>query len=570
MTQNALFNFIDNIILDREETKVNFSTCQRIDKTKNTDGENYIRFDLKNNNYDSICDNECSYSLQEHHISFYEEPRKGQYHYTAYFTDNESKRYRLHVYYNEYDELIEKSSVEFLIYNDGSDNSIYRTSDELSEKFINLANSKTASIMLQLREAHVRAIERLINDYNLQEKKSSSLSEKNNSKDHLESLKTTKAILEKLIILGGDSYYQKVKQLIECSISYIEKDIESIPTKKNKKSTLLAGEKENNNITKSQVSALNVGKSLQANQKKFESALHNELEKKIDRLMRKLSELNKISTKKQIIFLENTFSTFYQILLTINEDQELLSLVQKTTNLYKQLYRKGGELLCDLLTLEGMADRFELASQLVSFHEGLNVKLLGAALEAGEHEILDFILKYKKFPINSLSFTFQDSPNSVQDFYPSAVHFCYKTDYDDESMSECLSVLIKHGASTLVTDDRELPIAHMILSTPNHPLQKAFENNKEQTLCSASFYQKLIKSLKNYMDKNSLVGTEKQSMEEAIKKYQMNLRNIKLGQPAEETLKNIAPSMHSFFELKNTETIRSENNEERSINNARQ
>lgn len=557
MNPNELFNFIGMMNLNSKETKVNFSTCKKINKTKNTEEENYIRFDLKRGNMDAICDNESSYSLQEHHISFYEESRKGQYHYTAYFMDKESKRYRLHVYFDEYDELIEKFPIEFSVYDDETANFKNIACDNLNEKFINLANNNTESIMLKLRESHVRAIEDLIDDYNSQEQESSLLSEKKNSKvDYLKSLKSTKAILEKLLILREDPYYHKVKQLIECSISYLEKSIELTPTKKKKKSSVRSEEKEGNSVTKKPVSSLNTPSSLQANQKKIEPALDNRLEKEIDLLIQTFSTLDKMSTKMKIVFLEDTFSKFHQIVLTINEDEKLLFLTKKTTTLYNRLYKAGGELLCDLLTIKEIEDRFDLASQLVSFHEGLNVNLLGMALQAGEPELLDFILRHKKFPINALSFTFKDSPQSVPDVYRSAVHFCYKNDYDymDEhkSMIECLSVLIKHGASTLVVDDSGLPIAHIILSTLNHPLQKAFENNMEQTLNSKQFRGKLIKLLNNYMEKNILVEAEIKSIKKAISTYKQNS----------------SQGMHSFFGVRNPEIALSGNNVEHSINNS--
>lgn len=507
---NELFNFIDQIILTSEANEID--NCKAINKTTSINEEIYIRIDLKRDKNSLIIDDDTSYLLQDHHISFYEMPKNGQYHYTAYFLDKELKRYQLHVYFDEQDELIECAPVEFAKYNDETETYQTLASERLNEQFITLANNKIAPIICKIREKHTKEVERLEQEYQVNERQSSLLSKENHHKNYLESLENTLATLERLVALGGQSYYQSAKKLIEGSISYIKEQQNSAAASVSKKKKKQIKKEEEPNVLNTKTPASDVSN---PNQKKTTSSSDDKkLEVNISKLMKLLQTLNQITPEKQVLLIKNIFSIVNQWILT-NEQKELC---QKINELYGLTYFKGGSLLCDLIVEDKVKNRFQLAAQLEPFHEGLNSKLLSMALDAGDCELLDFILTYKKFYINALSFEIDDG------FYPSAVHFCYQI--DDESMISCLSVLIKHGASVFVKDEQGLPIAYRILSEPNHPLQKAFEENKELTLKSASFYQKLIKSLQSCLNLKNLGETEKQKLATAIELYKQELKNI--------------------------------------------
>ncbi|CAM4465091.1 MAG: hypothetical protein LEGION0403_FIIPPAGN_02392 [Legionella sp.] len=548
-THNELFNFIDkNVDLSRTNK---FDNCKKISKKTTLSEEIYIQFELKRDKNSLIIDDESSYQLQDHHISFYKMPKKGQYHYTAYFLDAKLNpcQHQLHVYFNEQDELIERTPIEFSKYNDETKTYQTLASENINEQFINLANNKIVPILRMLREQHTIKVERLEEEYQAQEQKSSLLSTNILGKNYLESLEKTLKILEELIALGGKSYYQSTKKLLEGSISYIKEQRSSVTTTKNKHPRIKKEKYQNNKNSIFTSEELILSK---PQKKAASSSDDDKLETKINQLMTVVEALKKLSTEKQITLLKEIFSKVHELVLTCEKKE----LFPKIKELYKITYSSGGELLCDLIVPDNVEkNRFKLAAQLEPFHDGLNSKLLSIALDAGDHELLDFILTYKKFHINALSFEFEEG------FFPSAVHFCYQISH--ESMIPCLAVLIKHGASVLVKDEEGLPIAYKILSTPNHPLQKAFEDNKELTIKSASFYQKLIKSLQGCLKLQNIDEPEKQKLRDDIEHYQQELKNIN----SDSQLPTVGLSQLSLFApLLNKTGINSEPHEEQNKN----
>ena len=246
-THNELFNFIDKNV---DPLKTNeFDNCKKISTKTTLSEEIYIQFELKRDKNSLIIDDESSYQLQEHHISFYKMPKKGQYHYTAYFLNTKLPcKHRLHVYFNEQDELIECTPIEFSQYNDETQTYQALPSENIKEQCISLANNKIAPILRRLREQHTKKVERLEKEYQAQEQKSSLLSTNILDKNYLESLENTLKILEDLIALGGKSYYQSTKKLLEGSISYIKEQRSSVTTTKHKYPRIRKEKHQNNKM----------------------------------------------------------------------------------------------------------------------------------------------------------------------------------------------------------------------------------------------------------------------------------------------------------------------------------
>ncbi|CDZ79178.1 hypothetical protein BN59_03496 [Legionella massiliensis] len=131
------------------------------------------------------------------------------------------------------------------------------------------------------------------------------------------------------------------------------------------------------------------------------------------------------------------------------------------------------------------------------------------ALQTQNHQLLEFILIDGNININHQEVT----------TFSSAVHCCL----DFAGMANCLSVLIKHGASVFGRDEQGLPIAHIILT--NHPLLKqVFRAHRAKTIDSLAFYKKLLFSLKLYLAENTLIPEASyKEITEAIKRYQASI-----------------------------------------------
>lgn len=112
-------------------------------------------------------------------------------------------------------------------------------------------------------------------------------------------------------------------------------------------------------------------------------------------------------------------------------------------------------------------------------------KYIKLALQTRNVELLEFLLSNHDVLINS--FLINDLSLAV---------FCLNQASAKKPILESLIVLIKHGLSLFEMDpESNLPIAHVILSTPNHPLHQAFMETKELTIHNKKFYRTLINQL---------------------------------------------------------------------------
>jgi len=88
---------------------------------------------------------------------------------------------------------------------------------------------------------------------------------------------------------------------------------------------------------------------------------------------------------------------------------------------------------------------------------------------------------------------------------------------------DCLSVLIKHGASMLIKDTDGLPVAYQILSDPFHPLRKAALQNATKML-SPSMCATLENILQDYFRQHPTLSQEKiHRLREGAAIYRINI-----------------------------------------------
>jgi hypothetical protein len=196
--------------------------------------------------------------------------------------------------------------------------------------------------------------------------------------------------------------------------------------------------------------------------------------------------------EKEAATLSYILRSIYEISLLCEEGPSpSLQALIKLQKLHSDVCRAGEQLFRRSVVMQ----KIDALKKLPAFHYLITDKYLPLALQTGKHQLLDYILTHGDFTIN-------DHPVTIRDkTYPSAVHYCVACDTEEKPMSECLSVLIKHGASITAKDERGLPIAYSILSTPAHPLRRALMTpvGKSKTLYSIPFYMQLVAALHHHL-----------------------------------------------------------------------
>jgi hypothetical protein len=161
-------------------------------------------------------------------------------------------------------------------------------------------------------------------------------------------------------------------------------------------------------------------------------------------------------------------------------------------------------------------------------------KFLNVALQTRNSNLLDFILTHGDIDINN------QSVSAHKKQYPSAVHACLQGNSPSNPMSECLSVLIKHGASLFAPDEKGLPLVYSILAGDTHPLRKTLLMNRSKTLESTDFLKKLIALLRAYLAQDNISTEEASSIELDLNSFEHQLeivQNSQLDDPSTRFLK---------------------------------
>ncbi len=180
-----------------------------------------------------------------------------------------------------------------------------------------------------------------------------------------------------------------------------------------------------------------------------------------------------------------------------NLHQSDISLLDTLQNVLLKLYQAREKLL-PVLLLDGhyieakwFINQSTTDSKILGCSE-IDPSIVSLALKQGNQKLLEFILKETDFPIHTFSIT------TPKDGKVSAAMYCFLNDTATSSKTQCLNVLVKHGASLMepcpVTG---LPLAHSIISAyPKHACMIVLEENSQSTLLNRHFYHNLVCLLK--------------------------------------------------------------------------
>lgn len=489
MAKNTLFNF-----LSQNESIVQLLQGHQLILDFNKSSQHYYyRIELPLEQF-SIKDQENMYTLDNHHLSVYENenrenPKLSQYHYTAEFINPSGERYRLHVYFNAFDELIQNIAFEQKI-GDG-----YKLVDstQIRNQLIILALRHTEPLINNLRKQHQEKIkdlesqyldcdQRLLKYFDL---------EQQNTTEILELTEEACGVLRELLPLVRSSSYAAALRFHEATARSLKR---ARTTSVELSSTLSThGDNQVEDIAEEvpnpqdEVASHDKAFSKEAKDYPEKASQHtqpkvlivNQLAEELKAIETQFIELSKAPTEVQAKKIEELLAKTYEINLTYERHLQLKDLHQ-----LQKIRRKLQKLEADLLPSLLFGNQFELAALLTSSHHLVRAeKFLAVALQTGNSRLLDFILTYGDIDINNQRVTvFKKS-------FASAVYACFQEDSASHPMSECLSVLIQHGASLFAPDNKGLPLVYSILTGDTHPLRKALFMNRARTIESVEFFK---------------------------------------------------------------------------------
>lgn len=526
MAKNTLFNF-----LSQNESIVQLLQGHQLILDFNKSSQHYYyRIELPLEQF-SIKDQENMYTLDNHHLSVYENenrenPKLSQYHYTAEFINPSGERYRLHVYFNAFDELIQNIAFEQKI-GDG-----YKLVDstQIRNQLIILALRHTEPLINNLRKQHQEKIkdlesqyldcdQRLLKYFDL---------EQQNTTEILELTEEACGVLRELLPLVRSSSYAAALRFHEATARSLKR---ARTTSVELSSTLSThGDNQVEDIAEEvpnpqdEVASHDKAFSKEAKDYPEKASQHtqpkvlivNQLAEELKAIETQFIELSKAPTEVQAKKIEELLAKTYEINLTYERHLQLKDLHQ-----LQKIRRKLQKLEADLLPSLLFGNQFELAALLTSSHHLVRAeKFLAVALQTGNSRLLDFILTYGDIDINNQRVTvFKKS-------FASAVYACFQEDSASHPMSECLSVLIQHGASLFAPDNKGLPLVYSILTGDTHPLRKALFMNRARTIESVEFFKKLNALLRVYLTRETLSIEEKSAIESDLKSFESQLENL--------------------------------------------
>ncbi|WP_454782192.1 hypothetical protein [Legionella sp. WA2022007384] len=531
MAKNTLFNF-----LSLHKTTVQFPQGHKLELDTNKNGHYYFRVICPNQEKLVITVEEKEYLLENHHISVYEnecrdDPKLNQYHYTAELRNKAGECYRLHVYFNAFDEHLNSTFEQKIGAN-------YKLVDIKNPKnqFLTLALKHTEPLLKQLRQQHNEVIRALEHRYTTCDELLSKYFEFQ-EKDANELLViTTEAceILRKILPLVRSSYYSKLLSFHETTTRALQERLVTpiehppqIQAKEPEKNTTSEVDTETplaSSIT--QTSSLVILSSLTPKQvEKSDPKIISQLKLELTTLKSEFTALSMAPRELKAKKIEDLLAKTYEIGL-IFEKVISIDELEQLQKIRRELYIIGANLLPALL----FENQFELASLLTSFHHLLHAeKFLNLALQKRNSKMLDFILTYGDLDLNNQPVTVQKKQ------YPSPVQACFYENTPSTPMNDCLAILIQHGANLLAPDEKGLPLVYSILIDELHPLQKVLFMNREKTIDSVEFIKKLIALLRAHLTRGDISPADANSTESEVKSFEQHLeflQNDKLNNPS--------------------------------------
>lgn len=432
------------------------------------------------------------YILTEHHLSYYELQDKknyylSQYHYTAYFIDQLGQEYRLHVYFDENDELLnlrldrkDKLTDKY--------SQQERLSEQLQSNFEQMAVNNSFYVLADLRQQQDKLIHHLEKQYGELEKKLRLLNSHVdiNAVAYQSVLQEMVQLLEKLSPLRSE--YRSLYYLFSARVKQASLQLQP----QNQLRHLEVTEIEESKTPKTEsIAEINENTVQSKNSLDF----HQSIKKAQNAQRLFLDAYNLASTNK---FPESFFGNLTELLLECENQRSDLFFLMESESFIPNLeeLRAVHELVAahkkeanNFIFRMLISHSFEFATRLSDL---IQENMIPFALKNSKAELLEFLFLMKvDFPINT--FLIENKPPLL---------YCISAHSEAKPKVDCFSVLVEKGASLFICMPDGLPLAHHILIDPTHPFRQALINNSEKTFANPNFYFKLSSALENWLEKN--------------------------------------------------------------------
>lgn len=446
-----------------------------------------------------------TYNLENHHLSFYQmqddsKPYLSQYHYTATLKDKDHKRFTSHVYFDAQDQI-----VDITLMSPNKDEKI-TLDDEDKLELAELARINSKNIMAELRYQAQVSYDQLEQKY--------------------EKMESELALLSVSIDQNRDQYEQvlhEICKIVELLIPYhpqyesinrLFTHIQNAMTRKPHVSTLtLQRSPHADEVISSSIQIQDAIPTLQKNT--LDDKLKSILVAKaayIKSVEEKLPEVEQTQLALQffeasndtaLIFNETKSSMDLQTLLTIQK------LVSESSHIIKRI-------MISVIEETKVNSEFDLLpmQMLSNFIPQLSPRFIIHAVRNNNHYLLEILLKYGKFGIDTL----------LIDGVPLAV-YCVLNHTSTVSREKCLSALIEHNASLLVNAPDGLPLVHQILKNPSSDLYKMLVKHNKKIL-QPKYYAMLSKILQARLAQSNFDEDKRKILNESIAAYRNAIVSI--------------------------------------------
>ncbi|WP_133137954.1 hypothetical protein [Legionella rowbothamii] len=446
------------------------------------------------------------YKLSAHHISAYKDHEFGinsdsQYHYTAYFTDEQHHEYCLHAYYSSNDALIVKPLLSKKV---GEQYEIIN-SDDLEVEFKHIANLYVRDWVSSVRNSQKQLIAKLKKEYEQCDAYSTALSIdfQQNKEAYLDSLDgQIKKLEEQMLYVNDPHPLKRTGQLLKDIMDSISNNVQTeddleIPVNEEPPH-------EPDDIIR--FFSASAQKKSKVPQKKL--TFPHELTK-LQQAFEKLPVID----QELINALPELYREILTLQLYLHTYKTSYEEIKQLQSLTKQVESAGHKLLERVL----LRNEFTAVRQLNVFHNNVSKSIINLALTQ-RPLLLDCLLEERILPSDFSNFTV-----SKQE-YKSFLDYCFKN--ASNKTTNLFEVIIKHNPLLLLDRDaNQLPYAAtLLLQQENHVFWRVLEKHSAKTIENTAFLRRLNQII---LQQSNQANCPKKICSQINKLVSENLQRIK-------------------------------------------
>jgi hypothetical protein len=489
MSSNKLYNFVHTVVFKSDNQKVDKAT---LFQEKHLNGTPYYRLQLlkKNNTFPD------GLTLTDHHISIYEQPlntvdKKSEYHYTAIFNDKQKKTYRLHVYFDQFDEMVPPPRLAL-----ETGNYQYESIkvDELDVDWFTLSQKLSDSVIAQLRKEQNQLCTLLKNKIEPLEKRATQLSEDltKNKKLYLKTLNQQIELRTQLHAINSKEDKQQEIELLQQMYHTVSSEI-TVSYKKSKHESsssvpaIIMGESNEKKTTISLKKQKVTSKNTKDKLNQLNQEFMQEMKMSSDALL-KIKSIANESEKGALI--RNIYKHIEGLQLTTppslpNDSMQALNKMQQLITTI------GKKHIHFLLSKNKYEEALELSSL---FSVALDDAIFNQALMQLNSVLIDFLLENGNYNLDRFK------PKINKKDYSSIMEFLFQCDLKSLKVVQCFDILLIYKISLLQKNSDGLPCLLPLIEDDTHPMTQILIKNLKKSPENARWLKGIIEYFKTQND----------------------------------------------------------------------